>query len=146
MIIDASVILKGFFPDSGGKVQAQTLIRDYSLSGVELLAPTLLPYEVANAVVRAAGRGYIEPQMAEEILDIFQELAIPTTGPSLMLVLELARRYERSVCEAAYLALAQEEETQLITGDRQLYDAVGKHLDWVVWIEDYVPEPHRVAA
>jgi hypothetical protein len=39
------------------------LIRDYTLDVVELLAPTLLPYEVVNAVVQAVRRGRIGPQM-----------------------------------------------------------------------------------
>jgi len=139
MIVDASVILRGFFPDRGGKLQVQALVRDYSLGTVELLAPSLLPYEVATALVKAVRTGCIMPQMAEEILDTFQELAIPTAQPSLMLVLELARRHDCSVCEAAYLALAYERETQLITGDPELYNAVQEHLAWVVWIEDYAP-------
>ncbi len=63
MIIDASVVLRGFFPDEEGIAQAQALIRDYTLGVVELLAPTLLPYEVVNAVVQAVRRGRIGPQM-----------------------------------------------------------------------------------
>ena len=139
MIIDATVIFKGFFPNHEGKIQAQALVRDYSLGAVELLAPSLLAYELANAMAQAVRKGRIERQMAEEILDAFRELAIPTAEPPLMLVLELALRHGRSACEAAYLALARERETQLITGDRPLYDALREHLPWVVWIEDYTP-------
>jgi len=39
--------------------------------------------------------------------------------------------------DAAYLALAERLNTQLITGDRRLYNAVSPQLSWVVWIGDY---------
>jgi predicted nucleic acid-binding protein len=139
MIIDASVIVKGFFPDEEGQAQAQALIRDYTLGSVELLASTLLPYEVTNVIGQAVRRGRIEPQIAEKILNTFQDLAIPTAEPSLPLVLELASRHDRSAYDAAYLALAGERKTQLITGDRRLYNAVREPLAWVIWIEDYAP-------
>ena len=137
MIIDASVVLRGFFPDEEGIAQAQALIRDYTLGVVELLAPTLLPYEVTNAVVQAVRRGRVGSQMGEEILSTFQGLAIPTVEPSLARVLEFACRYDRSAYDAAYLSLAEERGTRLVTGDRRLYNAVRKDLAWVVWLQDY---------
>ena len=140
MIIDASVVLRGFFPDEEGTAQAQALIRDYTLDAVELSAPTLLPHEVTNAVVQAVRRGRIDPQMGEDILSTFQELAIPTVEPSLARMLEFARRYDRSAYDGAYLALADEQGTRLLTGDRRLYNAVREDLAWVVWLPDYVPE------
>ena len=137
MIIDASVVLRGFFPDEEGTAQAQALIRDYTLDAVELLAPTLLPYEVTNAIVQAVRQGRIEPQVGKEVLSTFQELAIPMAEPSFARVLEFAHRFDRSAHDAAYLALAEERETQFLTSDQQLYNAVRKDLAWVVRLLDY---------
>ena len=55
-------------------------------------------------------------------------------------MLALARRFERSIYDAAYLALAQKLDEPFITGDERLYHAVSTHLDWVRWLEDYAEQ------
>lgn len=104
MIVDASVVLRGFFPDEEGYAEAQALIRAYAQGEIELHAPTLLPYEMTNAVLA----------------------------------------YDRSAYDGAYLALAEEMESKLVTGDRRLYKAVKNRLPWVLWIEDYAPESRSI--
>lgn len=140
MIIDAGVVLKGFFPDEEGQAEAQALIRAYAQQLVELLAPSLLPYEVTNAVLQALRRDRIDLGRGREILTAFQGLGIPTAEVPWQRVLELARTCERSAYDGAYLALAEETGTELVTGDRRLYNAVKDRLPWVLWIEDYTPK------
>lgn len=137
MVVDASVVLRGFFPDEEGHAQAQALIRAYVQEEVELLAPTLLPYEMTNAVLQAVRRDRISLEQARAILTAFQGLGIPTAGVPWQRALELGRTYDRSAYDGAYLALAQERGSELVTGDRRLYNAVKDHLPWVLWIEDY---------
>lgn len=137
MIIDASVVLKGFFPDEVGHVQALALIRAYAQEEIELLAPTLLPYEVTNAVLQAIRHDRIRPEQGQEIVAVFQELGIPTAEVSWQRALALARAYDRSAYDGAYLALAEERSDKLVTADLRLYNAVKDHLTWVVWIEDH---------
>ena len=139
MIVDASVVLRGFFPDEQGHIEAQTLIQAYAQEEVELLAPTLLPYEVTNAVLQAVRRDRISLGKAKEILAAFQGLSIPTVEVHWQRALELAHAHERSAYDGAYLALAEERESQLVTGDRHLYNAVKDRLPWVLWIGDYAP-------
>jgi len=138
MVIDASVILRGFFPDEEGQAEAQSLIQRYAFGTLELIAPTLLPYEVTNAIVQAVRRDRIQPQVAAEILESFRDLAIPVFEPALDQMLDYACCYDRSAYDAAYLALAAERDVPLITGDRRLYNAVQAHLDWVLWIGEQV--------
>jgi predicted nucleic acid-binding protein len=52
-------------------------------------------------------------------------------------MLPLARQFNFSVYDAAYLALAQATGESLLTGDLRLYNSVHPHLEWVLWIEDY---------
>ncbi len=137
MIVDASVVVRGFFPDEEGHVEAQALIRAYAHQELKLLAPTLLPYEVTNAILQAIKRARIDAEKGREILTTFQALSIPTAEPSWQRALELARAYDRSAYDGAYLALAQERGIRLVTGDRRLYNAVKGRLPWVLWIEDY---------
>ena len=140
MIVDASVVLRGFFPDEEGHTKAQVLIRAYAQGEIELHAPTLLPYEVTNAVLQAIRRDRISPEKGREILIAFEGLGIPTVDVSWQQTLELARTYGQSAYDGAYLALAEESESKLVTGDRRLYNVVKDRLPWVLWIEDCVPE------
>ena len=55
-------------------------------------------------------------------------------------MLPLALRFERSACDAAYLALAEASGQPLITGDARTVNVVCGHLDWVTWIGDYVDD------
>ena len=136
MIVDASVVLSAFFPDED-QVQAQALIREHVIGRVELVAPTLLLYEVTNAVVQAQRRGRISDEQAGNVLTSFEGLRIALRPVTWQQILPLALRFDRSAYDAAYLALAEMTEQPLVTGDRRLYNAVHEHLDWVQWMGDY---------
>ena len=136
MIVDASVVLSAFFPDED-QVQAQALIREHVIGRVALVAPTLLLYEVTNAVVQARRRGRISDEQAGNVLTSFEGLRIALRPVTWQQILPLALRFDRSAYDAAYLALAEMTQQPLITGDRRLYNAVHEHLDWVQWMGDY---------
>ena len=137
MIIDANVILRAFFPDESGQAQAHALIHDYVMGAVPISVPTLLPYEVCNAVLQAVRRGRIAEEQAREILQAFEDLSVPVLPIAPMRVLETARRFDCSGYDAAYLALAEEVGTTLVTGDRRLYGLVSPHLSSVTALDDY---------
>ena len=137
MIVDASVVLMAFFPDEAGQVQAQSLVRAHALGSIELRGPSLLVYEVTNAVLQAVRRRRLGLETAQEILTTFEDLAIPLEAVSSAQVLTMAHRSDRSAYDAAYLALAEALDTRLITGDRRLYSAVSQELPWILWIGDY---------
>ena len=136
MIVDASVILRAFFPDEE-QAQAQALIRDHVIGHVHLVAPTLLLYEVTNAAVQATRRGRITGEQAEDILTSFEGLGIALEPVPWRQIFSLARRFDRSAYDAAYLALAEATDQPLITGDLRMYNAVHEHLNWVSWLGDY---------
>ncbi len=138
MIVDASVILSAFFPDEE-QTQAQALIREHVIGRVELVAPTLLLYEVTNAVVQARRRGRISDGQAEGILTSFEGLGIALRPVTWQQMLPPALRFGRSAYDAAYLALAEMAGQPLTTADRRLYNAVYEHLNWVQWMGDYQP-------
>jgi len=52
-------------------------------------------------------------------------------------MLPLARQYDRSAYDAAYLTLAQQTGEPLVTGDKRLYNAVKGKLDFVIFVGDY---------
>ena len=138
MIVDASFILSAFFPDEE-QAQAQALIRDHVIGRVQLTAPDLLVYEVANAVIQARRQGRIRDEQVEGILSSFEGLNIALKPVTWQRLLPLATRFDRSAYDAAYLALAEATGQPLVTGDRRMYNAVHEHLDWVQWMGDYRP-------
>jgi predicted nucleic acid-binding protein len=133
MIVDASVLLRAFFPDEE-QVQAQALIRDHVTGRIRLIAPTIILYEVTNAAVQAVRRERITDEEGEDILIAFDGLGIRMEMVTWQQVWPLARRFDRSAYDAAYLALAEARGETLITGDLRMYNAVRDHLDWVRWI------------
>lgn len=136
MIVDASVVLRAFFPDEA-QARAQAVMRDHVAGRILLKAPDLLPYELANAVWQAERRGRLSSAQAEEILQAMEGLRIEIEPLAWGAMLPLARRFERSAYDATYLALAEKLGEPLITGDERLYHAVHADLDWVRWIETY---------
>lgn len=105
---------------------------------MDLIAPPLFPYEVMNALLKAIRRGRLSPEDGREMMDIFQELGIPVAEAPRQRVWELAYNFHLSSYDGSYLALAEARETDLLTGDHRLYNAVRDRLSWVHWIEDVV--------
>ena len=140
MIVDANIILRAFFPDEA-QVNAQAVIREHVAGRVHLMAPALLPYELSNAVWQAERRGRIPRVQADEILQAMAGLDIEIVHQTWGVMLPLARQFNRSAYDAAYLTLAQDTGQQFITGDLRLYNAVHSQLNWVLWIEDYAGLP-----
>jgi predicted nucleic acid-binding protein len=139
MIIDASVILCAFFPDEA-QPQAQRLVRDHIAGRLHLMAPSLLPYELANAVWLAERRGRIDRPQADQILETIDGLDIDILEVGWVEMMPFARQYQRTAYDAAYLGLAQAQGQPLITADLRLYNAVHTDLGWVRWIGDYTSE------
>ena len=136
MIVDACVLLRAFLPDEA-QPNALAVVRDHVLGKNQLKAPALLPYEINNAVWQAERRRRITSSQADRIIQSFSKLDIEIIAQSWNEMLPLARQFERSAYDAAYLALGQATGEPLITGDERLYNAVHNRLDWVLWIEDY---------
>ena len=136
MIVDANVVLRAFFPDEA-QASAQALVRDHVMRRRARKAPELLPDELANAVWQAQRRGRISDTQAEAIVQAMQGLRIEILPLEWGEMLPLARRFDRSAYDAAYLVMAQKLGEPLITGDERLYRAVHPRLEWVLWVEDY---------
>jgi predicted nucleic acid-binding protein len=136
MIIDASVMLSAFFPDEA-QPQAQAVIREHVAGRLPLKAPALLPYELSNAVWQAERRGRISRLQADQIITAFAGLEIEILPQEWGEMLPLARKYNRSAYDAAYLALAESTGESLITGDERLYHAIRKEFRLLLWIGDY---------
>lgn len=121
VVLDANLlVVLALDNDRGPQVEAK--LREWATAGETLHAPALLPYEAANAVVRAAVAGGLEPSVVAEIWATIS--AVPLTLHPLQAgaeVIAIAQRLGRqSAYDAAYLALAQSLDGDLWTLDGPL--------------------------
>lgn len=118
-VVDASVALK-WFVDEPDSALARTL-RDAHIAGdAPIVAPDLLIYEVANALLHNPRFPEHDIQRALDTLyDLQLELVMPTAELA-HVVVRLATRYELTFYDALYVGLAQELGMELITADRRL--------------------------
>jgi predicted nucleic acid-binding protein len=136
LVIDASVILKWYLPDEEFAQKALNILGGHVSGDIALYAPTILPYEILNALIVAERMGRVNEEVTKNAFNAFLDLEINFLNPFLDYrgILSLARSFDRSVYDASYLAVANKRDTDFVTGDRRLFNAVRKELKSVKWI------------
>ncbi|MEX0585443.1 MAG: type II toxin-antitoxin system VapC family toxin [Pirellulales bacterium] len=132
-VLDSNIALKWALPEPDSA--RAILLRDRLRQGVvELLAPDFFPLEVAHALARAERRGIIQPPQGAQLLtDLLA--ARPQLHPSLPLLpraFELASSARIGVYDCAYVALAEQEQCELVTADARLLNALGATFPFIV--------------
>ena len=135
--LDASVIVRLVMADPLGET-ITSLLRSWASEDRAVLAPTLLPFEVANALHRYRRQGILTSEAAEEALAA--ALALPIrlySEPRLhRRALRLAERFSLPAAyDCHYLALAEILGAPFWTADGKLVRAVGPALDWIHLLE-----------
>ena len=113
MIVDASVAVKWVIEEEGSDVARALLGR------VDLVAPTLIHAEVANAIWKKQRRGeYARDADLATLPELFASL-IQTIDESSMMAraLQLAIDFDHAVYDCVYLAMAEALDSELITAD-----------------------------
>lgn len=131
--VDASFLLRLILDDEASS-QADTLWETWHREGQRLVAPTLLYYEVANALHRYVAQRYLTPDEAEALLDLALRLDVELIGDAALhrRALQLARVFSLpATYDAHYLALAERLGAELWTADLRLVRAVQDRLPWV---------------
>jgi len=138
IVIDTSVILKWYLADEEYSQKALSILDKYVSNEIDILAPSLLEYEVINGLIIAKKRGRIQEKKILTAIDGFMSLEIKLINLSLYYpkVIQYCKIYNRSVYDASYLALADDEGISLVTADKGLYNVVKKDLKWVEWLSD----------
>ncbi len=132
-VVDASVAAKWFLQERDS--ESALVLRDDHIAGrIRLVAPLLMPYEVANAL-------RYHPQVGSELLaahiaDLLR-LGIgfdPVSDPSIANAIEAAYRTGLTVYDACYISLSEHLNCPLATADDVQNEACGqrgKHVrDW----------------
>lgn len=132
-VLDASVVVQLFFEEQYSEA-AERCLKQYA----ELLAPDLVWIEAASVIWKRHRRGEISEEDALGIAGQIPALPLHTYSTSDLMTdaLDLAMRFDRSVYDCLYLALAVRNKARMVTADKQLANAlaqtpVGKHVLWI---------------
>lgn len=138
-VLDASVALKWQFGDEESTSAATALMEDYIEGRVELISPTLFSYEIISGIHVAVNRNRIGEKDGYRAIGYLRSLGIELRPFDDLVepTFRLARKYNLSPYDCAYLALADKEGCDFYTGDRKLFQAIKVHFSWVKWIGDY---------
>jgi predicted nucleic acid-binding protein len=136
LVVDTSVLVK-WFKTAGEELTAEAAaLREHvDRTRATVFAPALLCYEVANILVRKADLGTAE---AAALLETMSRWPIHLAGPEPELLhrgARLARDYDITFYDAAFVALAEALGCPLVTADRRLAAAT-RSLGFVVHLAD----------
>lgn len=135
-VVDASVIVK-FFVKEEYTEKALELRDRYVAGNIELLAPSLLPYEVLNAIMHNHAEKF-DAEKLETIVNSLYEYdfgLVEMDKNTASKAVEISRTHDVTVYDAAYLALASSIESTLYTADGKLQEAAG--MPFVKHIKDF---------
>lgn len=95
------------------------------VSGSQLIAPSVLPYEVANVLRRLTLAGRLTAADADQAFDDFTALAVDLWDWAAIAARAWSLRANLSSYDAAYVALAELVDATLVTRDARLARAPG---------------------
>ena len=138
LVVDSNVVAKWFFPEELQQ-QALALYSDWISKTVDLVAPDLIVAEVSNITWKKQRLSLITPAEATSTIEDLLLLSIPIVESQTILrqAYSLASRFDRTVYDALYLALAASMPAILVTADLRLYNAVSSHLEFVQYLGNY---------
>jgi predicted nucleic acid-binding protein len=137
VVVDASVAVKWCLPSRREELvaEAEELLASSRRDEVRFLVPDLFWVELANALWKAVRRAEMSSDNAASAMSFMRDLGIATL-PSLDLVpqaLDLAISHSRTVYDSLYVALAIQSDSELITADERLANALAARLP-VKWL------------
>jgi predicted nucleic acid-binding protein len=120
-VVDASVVLKWFFPETHSAAARRLLDSPH-----QYVAPDLLFPEVGNAVWKRVRRGELTSDEGQRVIGDIADVAVDTIATRGLLgdAFAIATASGQTVYDSTYLALAVRLETQLVTADQRLLNAV----------------------
>jgi predicted nucleic acid-binding protein len=124
IVIDASVALAWCFPDEASEYADGVLV---GLDGRTAMVPAIWSLEITNALLVGERRKRIRQPEVRRFVELLKGLSILEDGQpfaeTVSNVLPLAREYDLSAYDAAYLDVAVRHEAPLATLDKALQKA-----------------------
>lgn len=134
-VLDASIAIKWYSAyGEDDLARVDELLQVYVEGSCEFMAPTLIVYELGNAL--RFNPNFKVPDIKRAMKDFF-DLQITLEDPSQFMnsAIDLAFKYSLTVYDAVYAALSQITGIPLITADYQFYTRA-KNLPFIVALRD----------
>ena len=131
--LDASLVVQ-FIVSAGRESPLLSQWEAWHQPGCVLVAPTLLYYEVSNALLRYVLHGDLSSEQATQAMEVALEINFSLYGDAdlhhraMGMALQFALP---AVYDAHYLALAERLGAEMWTADRRLHRVVADTLTWV---------------
>lgn len=133
VILDTSVVIKWYTEEEDTK-EAVSLLTKYKTGNLNIIIPSILSLELANALF--FGLGYRQ-QKLDEALAVFFKLNIPALPLSDQLIRNACRYMEKfslAVYDAIFLYLAEENKIPLISADKKHHQK--KYSKYISYLND----------
>jgi predicted nucleic acid-binding protein len=135
LVLDASVILKWFLEEEYSDV-ALKIRENFYREICRIIEPDFLLYEFVN--VLRYNPVYTEEDVIKAVNSLIEtdiDIVLPTVE-LLETAINIAKRYDVTVYDAIYIALAKLISRTYITADKKLYEKV-KELKFVKFISEF---------
>jgi len=119
LVIDASVAVK-WYTQEENRDEAIKILQAHMGGEIELTSPTLLAYEVINAL---RYNPFLTPEDQEKAVAALFLIGIdlkPPTQELMKKATRLANKYDITIYDAVYLSQAILQDTNLVTADKEL--------------------------
>jgi predicted nucleic acid-binding protein len=129
-VVDASVVAKWYLPAGEDLVpESLHLLDEFTAGRVYIAVPDLFWPEMGSIFWKAVRKKRISVNSADEALQSLAELQIPTSPsyPLLRNAYAIATRFQCTVYDCTYVALAIASERPLVTADERLANALAAH-------------------
>ncbi len=134
-VVDANVVAKWFLEEEDTSA-ARRLREDFLEGTLRLRVPSLLPFEVLNALKYNPAFSARALPVAAQALDALGLVTVPLFGEYMERTVTASSRYDLTIYDAAYVALAELTGCSLYTADRALVGLSSK-AGSILHIRDY---------
>lgn len=138
--IDASVIVKLALKGESHRITTRRLVRESTVAGIELIAPSLFESEVDTVIRKRVVAGELGLEDAHKAYRVLDRAPVQiATHPDLRQeARDIAERFNLpTVYDATYAALAELRGCEFWTADKVFYDTVKVALPFVKYLPDY---------
>jgi predicted nucleic acid-binding protein len=137
VVVDASVAAKWFLPEDREALvsEALALLDKYDREEVQFVVPDLFYVETASAIWKAVRAGRVSRAFGDQALDLLTQREFSTVASLKLLdsAFQIATAHGRTVYDCLYVALAVQTNSQLITADERLANALAARFP-VKWL------------
>ncbi len=138
LVLDASVIAKWYNKEMYSE-NAHTILKEYVSGRVELLEPTLVLYEVGNAVVKNRQLTVEDCRKSmKSLYTLLKDVLVEVGEESLVEIVEMARKLKLTLYDTVYVYLAAVNNATLVTADNKQYEGSQQTVK-TIHLKNYTP-------